>query len=165
MPSGYKHHIVKRPSTPTSPTLSFQHLSVIPSLVSGPSLSPSVSPLKPPLCPLSPMRPIITDLKGDCQPCVSPPHPHVPLPSQGASVVGQSARTMPARESPSWQFFASPDQIDALGMPRSWIHGQVITTLSNTVMESIKGNLVWSKVARHGLTWFKGEKEAQRVSS
>jgi hypothetical protein len=124
--------IVKRPSMPMSPTLSFQHLSVIPSLVSGPSLSPSVSPLKPPLCPLSPMRPIVTNLKGDCQPCISPPHPHVPLPSQGASVVGQSARTMPARELPSWQFFASPDQIDTLGMPRSWIHSQVITTLGNT---------------------------------
>jgi hypothetical protein len=124
--------VVKRPSTPMSPTLSFQRLSVIPSLVSGPSLSPSVSPLKPPLRLLSPMWPIVTDLKGDCQPHISPPHPHVPLPSQGASVVGQSARTMPARESPSWWFFASPDQIDALGMPRSWIHSQVIATLGDT---------------------------------
>jgi hypothetical protein len=32
--------IVKGPSTPTSPTLSFQHQSAVPSLVSGPSLSP-----------------------------------------------------------------------------------------------------------------------------
>jgi hypothetical protein len=124
--------VVRRPSTLTSPTLSFQHQSVIPSLVSGPSRSPSVSPLKPPPRPLSPMRPIVTDLKGDCQPRVSPPHLYVPLPSQGASVTGQSARTMPARESPSRRFFASPDQIDALGTPRSWIHGQVIATLGDT---------------------------------
>jgi hypothetical protein len=124
--------VVRRPSTLTSPTLSFQHQSVIPSLVSGPSRSPSVSPLKPPPRPLSPMRPIVTDLKGDCQPRVSPPHLYVPLPSQGAIVAGQSARTMPARESPSRRFFASPDQIDALGTPRSWIHGQVIATLGDT---------------------------------
>jgi hypothetical protein len=39
---------------------------------------------------------------------------------------------MPARESPSQWFFASPDQIDTLGMPRSWIHGQVIATLGDT---------------------------------
>ena len=54
------------------------------------------------------------------------------LPSQHAGVVSQSARTSPARESPSHWFFASPDQIDALGMPRTWLHGQVISTLGDT---------------------------------
>jgi hypothetical protein len=56
----------------------------------------------------------------------------MPLPSQGASVAGQSAKTEPARESPSGRFFASPDQIKDLGTPRSWIHGQVISTLGDT---------------------------------
>lgn len=37
-----------------------------------------------------------------------------------------------ARESPSRRFFASPDQIDALGMPETWLHGQVISTLGDT---------------------------------
>ena len=124
--------IVKRPSIPTSPTLSFQHQSAVSSLVSGPSPSPSVSPLKPLLHPSSPMRHIVTDLKGECQPDVSPLHPHVLLPSQGASVAGQSARTEPARESPSRWFFACPDQIEALGTPMTWVHGQVISTLGDT---------------------------------
>jgi hypothetical protein len=124
--------VVKRPRTPMSPTLSFQCQNVIPTLVSRPSFSPSVSPLKPPLHPLSPMWPIIPYPKGDCEPHVSCPHPYVPLPSQGASVAGQSARITQARESPSQRFFASPDQIDALGMPRSWIHSQVISTLGDT---------------------------------
>ena len=121
----------KRPSTPTSPALQFQDQPIVPSLVSGLSLSPSVSSLKPRLSPLSPMQPIIPDLKGEYPPHVSLPHPHVLLPSQGAGVAGQSARTSPARESPSHRFFASPDQIDALGMPRTWIHGQVISTLGD----------------------------------
>ena len=124
--------VVKIPSMPTSPTISFQRQSVVPSLVFGPPLSPSVSPLKPPLRPISPMRPIAPDLKVEYQPHVSSSRPHVLLPSQGASAVGQSARAMQARESPSGRFFASPDQIDALGMPRTWIHGQVISTLGDT---------------------------------
>jgi hypothetical protein len=78
------------------------------------------------------MQSIIPYLKGNCEPHVSCPHPYVPLPSQGASVMGQSARITPARESPSQQFFASPDQIDALGTPRSWIHSQAISTLGDT---------------------------------
>jgi len=122
----------KRPSMPTSPTIVFQCQSVVPSLVSGPALSPSVSPPKPPLRPLFPMRSIVPDPKGEYHAHVSPPRPHVLLPSQGASVAGQSARAMPARESPSGRFFASPDQIDALGMPGTWIHGQVISTLGDT---------------------------------
>jgi len=124
--------IVKRSSTPTSPTLTCKRQSGIPSLVSGPSLCPSVSRLKPPLHPLPPMRPIVPELKGECPSHVSPPYPHVLLPSQGASVVGQSAKPSPARESPSRRFFASPDQIAALGMPKTWIHGQVISTLGDT---------------------------------
>ena len=84
--------IVKRPSMPTSPTLACKHQSGIPSLVSGPSLSPSVS--------LPPMQPIIPELKGECPSHVSPPYPHVLLPSQGASIVGQSAKPSPVRESP-----------------------------------------------------------------
>ena len=124
--------IAKGPSMPTSPTLSFQRQSAVSSLVSGPSLSPSVSPLKPLLHPSSPMRPIVTELEGECQPHVSPLHPHVLLLCQGASVAGQSARTEPARESPSRRFFASPDQIEALGKPMTWVHGQVISTLGDT---------------------------------
>ena len=116
--------IVKKRSVPTSPPLSFQRQSAVPNLVSGRSLSPS-------LCPLSPTQPIVTDLKGNCKSHTSPPHLHVPLPSRGASVAGQSARTKPARESPSRRFFASPDQIEALGVPRSWLHGQVISTLGD----------------------------------
>ena len=65
-------------------------------------------------------------------PNVSPPRTHVLLPSEGAGGDGQSARTNPARESPSHRFFASPDQIDALRIPRSWVHGQVISTLGDT---------------------------------
>ena len=82
--------------------------------------------------PLLPMRPIISDLMEEYQPHISPPHTHVLLPSEGAGIDGQSARTNPARESPSHRFFASPDQIDALGMPRTWVHGQVISTLGDT---------------------------------
>ena len=124
--------VVKGPSAPMSPKLSFQRQSVVPSLVSGLSPSPSAPPLKPHLRPFSPMRPITSDLKGEYQSHVSPPRPRVLLPPQGASVAGRSARTSPARESPSHRFFASPDQIDALAMPRTWIHGQVISTLGDT---------------------------------
>ena len=124
--------VVKRPNTPTSPTLSFQCQSVVPSLVSSPSLSPSVSPLKPHLRPLHSIRPIIPDPKGDYQMHIPPPHPHVLLPSHSASVVSQSAMTTAARESPSRRFFASSDQIDALGKSETWIQGQVITTLGDT---------------------------------
>ena len=122
---------VKRLSMPTNPTLSFQRRSVVPSLVSGPSLSPSVSPLKPHPRPLSPMQNIIPNLKIEYQLHVSPPPPHVLLPSRGASLAGQSARPSPARESPSHRFYASPDQIAALGSPGTWIHGQVISTLGD----------------------------------
>ena len=82
--------------------------------------------------PLSPMHPIIPNLMGECQPHVSLPCPHVLPPSEGARVDGQSARTNPARELPSHQFFASPDQIDALGMLRTWVHGQVISTIGDS---------------------------------
>jgi hypothetical protein len=124
--------IVKGPSTPMSSILSLQHHSAIPRLVSGPSQSPSVSLLQPSPRPLSPMRSITTNLKGGYQPHVSPPHPHLLLLPQGTSVAGQSARTRLARESPSRRFFASPDQIDALGTPRTWVHSQVISTLGDT---------------------------------
>ena len=123
--------IVKGPSMPMSPNISFQHQSAVPGLVSGPSIPPSVPHLNPPLGLLSPMRPVGTDLKGECKPHASSPHLHMLLLSQGASVAGQSARTEPARESPSCRFFASPDQIDALGTPRTWVHGQVISTLGD----------------------------------
>ena len=123
--------VVKRSSTQMNPTLSFPRQSVVPSLVSVPSLSPSVSPLKPYPRPLSPMRRIIPDLKVEYQLHVSLPRPHVLLPSRGASLAGQSARANPARES-SYRFFASPDQIDALRRPMTWIHGQVISTLGET---------------------------------
>ena len=123
--------IVKGPSVPTTPIPSFQRQSAVSRLVSGPSLSPSPSalPPKPLLRPLSPMRPIVADLKGEHQPHVPPSRP---LPSQGASVTGQSARTELARESPSRRFFACTDQIDALGTPKTWLHGQVISTLGDT---------------------------------
>ena len=52
--------IVKRLRMPMNPTLSFQCQSVVPSLISGPSLSPT---LKPHLSPLSPVQQIIPDLK------------------------------------------------------------------------------------------------------
>ena len=52
--------VVKRLRMPMNPTLSFQRWSVVPSLISGPSLSPT---LKPHLRPLSPVRQIIPDLK------------------------------------------------------------------------------------------------------
>ena len=117
---------------PMSPTFSFQRLSAISSPVSGHLLSPSVSPLKLGLRPSSPMRSDIPDLEDGYQPHIPPPHPHEPLPSQHASATSQSARTSPARQSPSHRFFASPDQIDALGMPKTWLHGQVISTLSDT---------------------------------
>jgi len=124
--------VVTRSSTPMSPKLSFQRQSAVPSLVPGPSQSSSASPLEPHLRPLSPMRTIIPDLRSEYQPHVSTSHPHVLLPSQRASVAaGQSARINPARESPSHRFFASPDQIDDLGTPKSWIHGQVISTLGD----------------------------------
>lgn len=112
--------VVKPPSTSMRPILSFQRQDVDPSLVSGSTLSPLASPLKPHLRPSSLTRPII-----------SPHRPHVLLPSQHAIVTGQSARTNPARESPSHRFFASPDQIDVLGMPTTWVHGQVISTLGD----------------------------------
>jgi hypothetical protein len=124
--------IVKGPSTPTSLALSFQRHSAVPRLISGPLQSLSISPLKPPPCLLLPVGSIITDLKGGYQPHVSPPHPHLLLPPKGASVAGQSAKTRLARESPSSWFFASPDQIDTLGSPRTWIHSQVISTLGDT---------------------------------
>ena len=89
------------------------------------------TPATPPR-PLSPMGPIIPGQKGEYQPHISPPRPHVLLHPQGASVAGQSATTSPARESPSLRFFASPDQIDDLGMPTTWLHGQVISTLGDT---------------------------------
>ena len=79
----------------------------------------------------SPMRPVIPDLKLEYQPHISLPHPPVPLPSEGAGVDDESARTNPARESPSHRFFACPDQIDDLGKPRTWVHGQVISTLGD----------------------------------
>ena len=85
----------------------------------GPSIDTPATP------PSSPMRPIIPDLKGQYQPHVSLPCPYVLSPSEGAGVDGQSARTNPARVLPSHWFFASPDQIDALGMLRTWIHSQV----------------------------------------
>ena len=85
----------------------------------GPSIDTPATP------PLSPMRPIIPDLKGQYQPHVSLPCPHVLSPSEGAGVDGQSARANPARVSPSHWFLVSPDQIDALGMLRTWIHSQV----------------------------------------
>ena len=124
--------VFKRISIPISPVSSPQRQSVVPSPVSGHSFSPSASPLKLRLRPSSPMQPDIPDLEGGHQPCVSSPHPHVLLPSQRARVASQSARTGPARESPSQRFFASPDQIDALGTPRTWLHGQVISTLGDT---------------------------------
>ena len=92
----------------------------------GPSIDTPATP------PLSPMRPIVPELKGEYQPRVSPPRPHVLSPSEGVGVDGQAARTNPARASPSHRFFASPDQIHALGMPRAWVHGQVISTLGDT---------------------------------
>lgn len=82
--------------------------------------------------PLSPMRSITPELKGEYQPHISLPRPHVLSPSEGAGVDSQSARTNPARESPSQRFFASPDQIDALGMQRTWVHGQIISTLGDS---------------------------------
>ena len=82
--------------------------------------------------PLSPMRPIISDLKGEHQQHASLSHLPVLLPSEGAGVDNQSAPTNPARESPSHRFYACPDQIDALGMLRAWLHGQVISTLGDT---------------------------------
>ena len=124
--------VVQRSSASMGSILPFGRQFVDPSLASGPTLSPSVSPLKPRLRPLSPMRPIIPDPKIEHQTRVFPSSPHVLLPSQRATVAGQSARTNPARESPSHRFFASPDQIDALGMPKSWVHSQVISTLGDT---------------------------------
>ena len=114
---------VKQPSTSMSPTLAFTHQCAFPSLISGPLLSSSVSPVKPHLHPLSPMRPVIPGLRTEYQTQVSPPHPHAMLPSRGASVAGQSARTSPARESPSHQFFALTDQIEDLGRLTTWVHG------------------------------------------
>lgn len=119
--------VFKSPSTPMSPKPSFQRRSVVPSLVSGPSPSSSASPPKP-RRPLSPIQVIIPDLKGEYQPLAPPSRPHV----KRAILAGQSVKTNPARESPSQRFFASPDQIDALGMPRTWLHGQVISTLGDT---------------------------------
>ena len=78
--------VVKRLRMPMNPTLSFQRRSVVPSLISGPLLSPT---LKPHLCLLSPVQQIIPDLKIKYQPPISPPHPHVLLPSQGASLTAQ----------------------------------------------------------------------------
>ena len=124
--------IVKEYGTTMSPTLSFKRRSTFPSLVSAHSPSPSLSPLKSPLRPLFPTRTVVTGPKNECQPHVLPPHLHGLFPSQGASLAGPSARTETARESPSRRFFASPDQIDALGTPRSWLHGQVISTLGDT---------------------------------
>ena len=124
--------VVERPSTPMRPRLPFQRRSVVPSLVPSPSRSSSASPPKLHLRLLSPMRTIIPDLQREYHLHVPPSRPHVLLPSQNAIVAGQSAKTNPARESPSHQFFASPDQIDALGMPKTWIHSQVISTLGDT---------------------------------
>jgi len=124
----------ERPSTPMSPTVSFRCQPVVPSLVSGSPLSPTVSPLKPPkspLRPLSTMRPIIPGLKGEDHPHISPPCPHVPLPSQGASASNESASTRLARASPSGRFFACPDLVHDLGLPRKWVPGQVISTLGD----------------------------------
>src|SRR5260221_5368898 len=62
----------------------------------------------------------------------SSPSP-TPSPSQlGTRVASQSASTGVARASPSRRFFASPDQIDDLGTPRTWIHSGVISTLGET---------------------------------
>ena len=131
---------VKRISMPMSPTFSFQHQSAVPSPVSSHSTSPSESPVKLRLRPSSPMRPDIPDLEVGYQPHIPPPHPHVLLPSQRARVVSESARTSPARASPSHRFFASPDQIDALGMLKTWLHSQVISTLGNAFCYTSRSN-------------------------
>ena len=123
--------VVNGTRTPMSPKSLFQRPFVVPSLVSSPLRASSASPLKPRSRPLSPMQLIIPDLQGEYQPPVSPPLPHTLLPSQRAIAAGRSARTNPPRESPSHRFFASPDQIDDLGLPRTWIHGQVISTLGD----------------------------------
>ncbi len=123
--------VVNRTRMPMSPKSLFQCPFIVPSLVSSPLQVSSASPLKPHSCLLSPMQLITPYLQGECQLPVSPPLPHTLLPSQCAIVVGQSARTNPPRESPSHQFFASPDQIDDLGLPKTWIHGQVISTLGD----------------------------------
>jgi len=123
---------VKRPSTPKSPTISLQRQSAVPSPMSGSPHSPSLTPLKPPLRPLSTMWPIVPDLKGDCHPHVSRPLLPVRSPSQGAIATAEQSATSSARDSPSGRFFVSPDQIHALGMQRTWIQGQVITTLGDT---------------------------------
>ena len=131
---------VKRTSMPMSPTFSFQRQSAVPSPVSGQSLSPSESPLKLRLRPSSPMRPDNPDLEVGHQPHFPSPHPHVLLPSQRAHVASESAKTSPARESPSHRFFASPDQIDALGMPKTWLHSQVISTLGDAFCYTSRSN-------------------------
>jgi len=124
---------VKRPSTPKSPTISLRPQSAVSSPVCGSPHSPSVTPLKPPLRPLSTMWPTVSDLKGDYHPHVSRPLLPVlpPSASQDASATDQSATSF-ARESPSSRFFASSDQIHKLGMQRAWIQGQVISTLGDT---------------------------------
>src|SRR5258707_2615990 len=116
--------VVKRTTTPMSPAFLFQCQPTVPSPISSPLLSPSVSPLKRHLRPLPPMWPDIPDLKNRYHLHVSPPHSHVLLPSQGISVATQSARTSLARELPSHRFYASPDQIDAFVVPETWLHGQ-----------------------------------------
>ena len=63
-------------------------------------------------------------------PLFDTPATHV-VKTQRTIVAGKSAKVNLARESPSQRFFACPDQIDALGMPKTWIHGQVISTLGD----------------------------------
>ena len=89
--------------------------------------------------PSTPMRPKLSSQRryvvprlGSSPSRSSPASRQTPRRRLRSLVAGQSAKTNPARESPSHRFFASPDQIDALGMPKTWIHGQVISTLGDT---------------------------------
>ena len=68
---------VKQPSTSMSQTLTFPCQSAFPIFISGPLLSPSVTPVKPHLHLFSPMWPIIPGPRTEYQPQVSPPLIHM----------------------------------------------------------------------------------------
>jgi hypothetical protein len=78
------------------------------------------------------MRPIVTDLKGECQPHVSPLSPTCAVAFPRCQCRGPVSKDRASQRISITPVFASPDQIDALGTPRTWVHGQVISTLGDT---------------------------------
>ena len=112
---------------PDSPCVRLQAASPSPSL-------PSLRSIR--RLPQRPLQELMESNQHDRQSLASP--------HQNASSVPQAAASLPttgvARASPSNRFYTSPDQIDALARPRTWILGQVISTLGDLFCYETRSN-------------------------